>query len=105
MSESVPRFSSLSELLANIGDKPFDEAKRVAEAELASANDCREEIVRVRKSKRSQAQCNLIDYFDILRVLLNAMDGHWFPEGVSNERDRKLIEAALRKWAHRENQD
>ncbi len=105
MNLNQPRFSSLSELLANIGDRPLDEAKRVAEGELASANDCREEIVRVPKSKRSQAQHNLIDYFDILRVLLNAMDGHWFPEGVSNEHDRKLIEAALKKWERRESQD
>jgi hypothetical protein len=98
MNEPRPHFSSLSELLTNIADKPLDEAKRLAEDEFTTASSCVERIQRVRKSDRSQYDWNLIGYFDILRVLLNAMDGHWIPDGVSDSHTRKLIEAALKKW-------
>jgi hypothetical protein len=101
MSEPRPRFSSLSELLASITDKPLDEAKREAEAEFSIASDCVERIRGVPKAKRSQTDWNLVDYFDILRVLLNAMDGDWFSDGVSNSHTRKLIQEALNKWSHK----
>jgi hypothetical protein len=100
MNLNKPHFSSLSELLEHTRDKPFDEAYSVAKAEFAIASDCVERIQRVPKAKRSQAQWNLIDYFDILRVLLNAMEGHWMPDG-EKPHTRKLIQEALKKWGRK----
>jgi hypothetical protein len=75
MNANEPRFSSLSELLASIEDKPFDEAKNVVQDEYTTVSHLIKEIRRVHKVRwASQVNQKIAYYFEDLLCLLNTMD-------------------------------
>ena len=92
------RFRSLPELLEEITHLPFDDAYPVANDEYKRSCGRMDWVREVHKVKAVRVDPDAVDYFEDLKLLLPAMEG----KGISpirSEHSRRLVEAALKKWA------
>jgi hypothetical protein len=92
-----PAFSSLTELLASIAGKSFDEVHGLADIERSIASSQIKEIQHTHKKHAIRVNPNLVEYFDGLCMLLCRLDDPatfcHLPDGYTKQQ----IESALRK--------
>jgi hypothetical protein len=91
-------FKSLSELLGNIREKPFNDAYKIAKDEFVRSSGRMDWIRKAHKVRVVAAiDPAASDYFADLKLLLHAMDGYGIAP-IQGEHSQRLVEEAMRKW-------